>query len=202
MALKVPIFIVVSKVDLCSRGTVERTVRQLERVLKQPGCNKVPMVVSGPDDAVTAAQQFTQSTWWVQVLLKLLITLILQILFNTTANTTAASDSSWNSRRILSESLKLHVFVVSFDLLVFNQSNCISIVSYSQITVCLRGFNRVRPPLFFTLNKSQTPETFSQVKKVETSGTHVRIRLPGRHKGTEVTWNREHQRDQRVYSFD
>ncbi|XP_014866565.1 PREDICTED: GTP-binding protein 2-like [Poecilia mexicana] len=45
MALKVPIFIVVSKVDLCSRGTMERTVRQLERVLKQPGCNKIPMVV-------------------------------------------------------------------------------------------------------------------------------------------------------------
>uniref|UniRef100_A0A0F8AIN1 GTP-binding protein 2 n=1 Tax=Larimichthys crocea TaxID=215358 RepID=A0A0F8AIN1_LARCR len=66
MALKVPIFIVVSKVDLCSRGTVERTVRQLERVLKQPGCNKVPMVVSNPDDAVTAAQQFTQSAWWVK----------------------------------------------------------------------------------------------------------------------------------------
>ncbi|XP_041839009.1 GTP-binding protein 2b isoform X2 [Melanotaenia boesemani] len=62
MALKVPIFIVVSKVDLCSRGTVERAVRQLEQVLKQPGCNKVPMVVSSPDDAVTAAQQFTQST--------------------------------------------------------------------------------------------------------------------------------------------
>ncbi|KAG9337809.1 hypothetical protein JZ751_027611 [Albula glossodonta] len=61
MALKVPIFIVVSKVDLCSRGTVERTVRQLERVLKQPGCNKVPMLVSNADDAVTAAQRFAQS---------------------------------------------------------------------------------------------------------------------------------------------
>ncbi|XP_047221451.1 GTP-binding protein 2-like isoform X5 [Girardinichthys multiradiatus] len=61
MALKVPIFIVVSKVDLCSHGTVERTVRQLERVFKQPGCNKVPMVVLNPDDAVTAAQQFAQS---------------------------------------------------------------------------------------------------------------------------------------------
>ncbi|KAG9261157.1 GTP-binding protein 2b [Astyanax mexicanus] len=61
MALKVPIFIVVSKVDLCSSGTVEKTVRQLERVLKQPGCNKVPMLVTSPDDAVTAAQQFAQS---------------------------------------------------------------------------------------------------------------------------------------------
>uniref|UniRef100_W5KAW7 GTP binding protein 2b n=1 Tax=Astyanax mexicanus TaxID=7994 RepID=W5KAW7_ASTMX len=61
MALKVPIFIVVSKVDLCSSSTVEKTVRQLERVLKQPGCNKVPMLVTSPDDAVTAAQQFAQS---------------------------------------------------------------------------------------------------------------------------------------------
>uniref|UniRef100_A0A8D3DH99 Tr-type G domain-containing protein n=1 Tax=Scophthalmus maximus TaxID=52904 RepID=A0A8D3DH99_SCOMX len=61
MALKVPIFIVVSKVDLCTRATVERTVRQLERVLKQPGCNKVPMVIGNKDDAVTAAQQFAQS---------------------------------------------------------------------------------------------------------------------------------------------
>ncbi|XP_054655578.1 GTP-binding protein 2 [Dunckerocampus dactyliophorus] len=61
MALKVPIFIVISKVDLCTRGTVERTVRQLERVLKQPGCNKVPMVIANTDDAVTAAQQFAQS---------------------------------------------------------------------------------------------------------------------------------------------
>ncbi|KAJ8002395.1 hypothetical protein DPEC_G00179690 [Dallia pectoralis] len=62
MALKVPIFIVVSKVDLCARSTVERTVRQLEHVLKLPGCNKVPMVVACPDDAVTAAQQFAQSS--------------------------------------------------------------------------------------------------------------------------------------------
>ncbi|CDQ91033.1 unnamed protein product [Oncorhynchus mykiss] len=62
MALKVPIFIVVSKVDLCAKGTVERTVRQLEHVLKLPGCNKVPMVVASPDDAVTAAQQFAQSS--------------------------------------------------------------------------------------------------------------------------------------------
>uniref|UniRef100_A0A3Q4B6X0 Tr-type G domain-containing protein n=1 Tax=Mola mola TaxID=94237 RepID=A0A3Q4B6X0_MOLML len=61
MALKVPIFIVISKVDLCTRATVERTVQQLERVLKQPGCNKIPMAIGSTDDAVTAAQQFSQS---------------------------------------------------------------------------------------------------------------------------------------------
>ncbi|XP_077379331.1 GTP-binding protein 2-like isoform X2 [Festucalex cinctus] len=58
MALKVPIFIAVSKVDVCSRGGVERTLRQLERLLKQPGCNKVPLLVHTADDAVAAAQQF------------------------------------------------------------------------------------------------------------------------------------------------
>ncbi|XP_028828065.1 GTP-binding protein 2-like [Denticeps clupeoides] len=62
MALKVPIFIVVSKVDVCVRGAVERTVRQLERLLKQPGCGKVPLLVASGDDAVTAAQQFTQTS--------------------------------------------------------------------------------------------------------------------------------------------
>ncbi|XP_028903305.1 GTP-binding protein 2 isoform X2 [Ornithorhynchus anatinus] len=61
LALKLPFFIVISKVDLCSKATVERTVRQLERVLKQPGCNKLPLLVTSDDDAVTAAQQFAQS---------------------------------------------------------------------------------------------------------------------------------------------
>uniref|UniRef100_A0A8B9P5J6 GTP binding protein 2 n=2 Tax=Apteryx TaxID=8821 RepID=A0A8B9P5J6_APTOW len=61
MALKVPFFIVISKVDLCSKATVERTVKQLERILKQPGCNKLPLLVNSDDDAVTAAQQFAQS---------------------------------------------------------------------------------------------------------------------------------------------
>ncbi|KAJ6664745.1 hypothetical protein lerEdw1_006318 [Lerista edwardsae] len=61
MALKVPFFIVISKVDLCSKATVERTVKQLERILKQPGCNKFPLLVTSDDDAVTAAQQFAQS---------------------------------------------------------------------------------------------------------------------------------------------
>ncbi|XP_040207692.1 GTP-binding protein 2 isoform X2 [Rana temporaria] len=61
MALKVPFFLVVSKVDLCAPPTVDRTLRQLERTLKQPGCNKVPFMVRTEDDAVTAAQQFAQS---------------------------------------------------------------------------------------------------------------------------------------------
>ncbi|XP_051939904.1 GTP-binding protein 2-like isoform X2 [Hippocampus zosterae] len=64
MALKVPIFIAVSKVDVCSRGAVERTLRQLERLLKQPGCNKRVGERSGapqglPERSPSAQQQQT-----------------------------------------------------------------------------------------------------------------------------------------------
>ncbi|KAK3510008.1 hypothetical protein QTP70_025316, partial [Hemibagrus guttatus] len=62
LALKVPVFVVVSKVDVCVGSAVQKTVRQLERLLKLPGCNKVPMLISNRDDAVTAAQRFAQSS--------------------------------------------------------------------------------------------------------------------------------------------
>ncbi|KAM9494578.1 GTP-binding protein 2b [Clarias gariepinus] len=62
LALKVPVFVVVSKVDVCVGAAVQKTVRQLERLLKLPGCNKVPMLISNRDDAVTAAQRFAQSS--------------------------------------------------------------------------------------------------------------------------------------------
>ncbi|XP_060767221.1 GTP-binding protein 2b isoform X2 [Neoarius graeffei] len=62
LALKVPVFVVVSKVDVCVGGAVQKTVRQLEKLLKLPGCNKVPMLISSHDDAVTAAQRFAQSS--------------------------------------------------------------------------------------------------------------------------------------------
>ncbi|XP_062845568.1 GTP-binding protein 2b [Trichomycterus rosablanca] len=62
LALKVPVFVVVSKVDVCVGGAVQKTVRQLERLLMLPGCNKVPMLIANRDDAVTAAQRFAQSS--------------------------------------------------------------------------------------------------------------------------------------------
>ncbi len=48
----------VSKIDMCSAAQVERTVKQLEKLLKSPGCKKVPFRVEGEDDAVTAASTF------------------------------------------------------------------------------------------------------------------------------------------------
>ena len=58
LALGVPIFVVVSKVDQCGARLLERTVRQLEKLLKSPGCKKVPFRVETEDDALTAAASF------------------------------------------------------------------------------------------------------------------------------------------------
>ncbi|XP_035691368.1 GTP-binding protein 2-like [Branchiostoma floridae] len=58
LALKLPIFIVISKTDLCSAAVTERTLKQVERVLKSPGCNRIPLRIENEDDAITAAANF------------------------------------------------------------------------------------------------------------------------------------------------
>ena len=56
-----PTFVVVTKVDLCSEGQVERTVSQLEQLLSSPGCCKVPFKINNESDVCTAAQNFTHN---------------------------------------------------------------------------------------------------------------------------------------------
>ena len=61
MALKVPIFVVVTKADLCTDQQVRNTVQQLEKILQSTGCNLVPLKVKCESDACTAAQQFANN---------------------------------------------------------------------------------------------------------------------------------------------
>ena len=61
MALKVPTFVILNKNDVCLPTTMERTRRVLDRLLKSPGCNKVPMVVQTEDDVSTAAINFNSN---------------------------------------------------------------------------------------------------------------------------------------------
>lgn len=62
LALKVPVFVVVTKIDKCRRFAVEKTVSQLEKILKSPGCKKVPLRIKSDDDAITAATNFESDT--------------------------------------------------------------------------------------------------------------------------------------------
>lgn len=60
LALQVPIFVVVSKIDLCPECITTRTVDQLKRLVT--GCRKVPFEIKSDDDAVVAARNFNDSS--------------------------------------------------------------------------------------------------------------------------------------------
>ena len=58
MALDVPVFVVINKVDACSKKALNQTLNTIEFLLKSPGCGKIPMIIENEDDAVLAAQHF------------------------------------------------------------------------------------------------------------------------------------------------
>lgn len=59
VALKIPFVIVINKIDLCNQITLDRTIHQLEKILKSAGCNKHPIVVNDEDDVTSAAGNFS-----------------------------------------------------------------------------------------------------------------------------------------------
>jgi GTPase len=63
IALKIPICVVVTKIDVCPPAVMARTLEQVQRTLKSPGCNKVPMLIKNEDDVVSAAANFKSDRW-------------------------------------------------------------------------------------------------------------------------------------------
>lgn len=60
MALDVPVFVVINKIDACSEKALKQTLSTIEFLLKSPGCGKIPLIVETDDDAVLAAQRFVE----------------------------------------------------------------------------------------------------------------------------------------------
>lgn len=58
LALSVPVFVVVTKIDMCPPNVLQENLRLLVRILKSPGCRKVPVMVKSPDDVVVSATNF------------------------------------------------------------------------------------------------------------------------------------------------
>lgn len=58
LALSVPVFVVVTKIDMCPLNILQENLRLLIRILKSPGCRKVPVTVKTPDDVVISATNF------------------------------------------------------------------------------------------------------------------------------------------------
>lgn len=59
LALNVPVFVVVTKIDMCPPNILAETMKLLMRILKSPGCRKIPVLVSNHDDVVMSATNFT-----------------------------------------------------------------------------------------------------------------------------------------------
>ncbi|CAB3359760.1 Hypothetical predicted protein [Cloeon dipterum] len=58
LALNVPVFVVVTKIDMCPPNVLTDTLRLLVKVLKSQGCRKVPVMVRSEDDVVLSATNF------------------------------------------------------------------------------------------------------------------------------------------------
>ncbi|XP_021958396.1 GTP-binding protein 1 isoform X2 [Folsomia candida] len=58
LALSVPVFVVVTKIDMCPANVLQETLQLLIKILKSPGCRKVPVIVKSPDDVVLSATSF------------------------------------------------------------------------------------------------------------------------------------------------
>lgn len=59
LALNVPVFVVITKIDICPANVLQDTINILLKILKSPGCRKLPYLVENLDDVVTCALNFT-----------------------------------------------------------------------------------------------------------------------------------------------
>lgn len=55
LALSIPVFITISKIDMCPPQILEATIKQLSKVLRSPGCRKTPVFVETMDQVVDCA---------------------------------------------------------------------------------------------------------------------------------------------------
>ena len=59
LALNVPVFVVVTKIDMCPPNVLQETLKILQKILKSPGCRKIAYLVENINDVITCAVNFT-----------------------------------------------------------------------------------------------------------------------------------------------
>ncbi|KAL7668646.1 hypothetical protein ACOME3_009341 [Neoechinorhynchus agilis] len=58
LALDIPVFVVVTKIDICPENVLTRTMRSMLKILKLRECKKIPYIVNDQNDAIICAAQF------------------------------------------------------------------------------------------------------------------------------------------------
>ncbi|CAF0791591.1 unnamed protein product [Rotaria sordida] len=59
LALGVPVFVVVTKIDMAPVNVLQETMKLLQKILRSAGCRKIPLLVQNNDDVITCATNFT-----------------------------------------------------------------------------------------------------------------------------------------------
>lgn len=56
LALRVPVFFIVTKIDLAPEHVMQHTIKTLQTILKKPGVKKKPFLIKSRDDVITCAR--------------------------------------------------------------------------------------------------------------------------------------------------
>eukprot|EP01062_Namystynia_karyoxenos_P006215 TRINITY_DN1216_c0_g3_i2.p1 TRINITY_DN1216_c0_g3~~TRINITY_DN1216_c0_g3_i2.p1 ORF type:complete len:667 (+),score=239.48 TRINITY_DN1216_c0_g3_i2:127-2127(+) len=60
LALKIPVFCVVTRVDACPGEVAKHTLQEVQKILKMPGVRKLPYMVRSEDDAIICAKNIRE----------------------------------------------------------------------------------------------------------------------------------------------
>ncbi|RAQ99394.1 gtp-binding protein 1 [Stemphylium lycopersici] len=61
LAMKVPVMVVITKIDICPPQILAQTITQLTKILKSPGAHKIPIFVKNREECINTATQFVSS---------------------------------------------------------------------------------------------------------------------------------------------
>ncbi|KAJ2834505.1 hypothetical protein GGI24_000362 [Coemansia furcata] len=58
LALGIPVFVVITKIDMCPPNVLDSTIKQLTKVLRSSGCRKLPIAIRDRNSVIMAASRF------------------------------------------------------------------------------------------------------------------------------------------------
>ncbi|KAJ2115392.1 hypothetical protein IW146_002351 [Coemansia sp. RSA 922] len=58
LALGIPVFVVITKIDMCPPNVLDGTIKQLTKVLRSSGCRKLPIAIRDRNSVLMAASRF------------------------------------------------------------------------------------------------------------------------------------------------
>jgi len=59
LALRIPLIVIVTKIDMCPEGVYKQTMSDINRILKRKGVRKLPTIIKNEDDMVTCVKHMS-----------------------------------------------------------------------------------------------------------------------------------------------